>query len=270
MEDASFLFPVLGGILLLAGFLIWQRYQTGLHAIQINVPSYREVLSQLQKELSRARRSKRRLSVVVIRMATRFRDTKTFTDEHLQGVSHEFLLCGPIFSRALRDIDTVVYDVKNKQYVIVLPETTKTLAIQPIRRLNGMLSEGVASRLVIALSEFPCDGFCLEDLLSAGQRNMFPWASYARATSPAESYGGKSGSNLIRTQRSRSNDEETEKKQGIQGEGPTGSDQGGADAGQVGTFDWNTPHLDRGMEAADGQAGQDWAAGRTAAPSAEQ
>lgn len=185
----DFSLPLVGGIFFFGviGFLIWQRRQERqgkkLFPQPVSLPSYRDMLPQLQKELSRARRLQRPLSVVVIRIATSFRDASTY--DNLNGLSQiEFLLFGPVFGRVLRDIDCATYDGTNQQYVIVLPETTKAQATQPVKRLNSILGEKVASRLVVGLSEFPSDGLCLGDLVSACDDDVSPSNNYAPMSWP--------------------------------------------------------------------------------------
>lgn len=186
VEHALLLFPV-GGILFVIGFAIWQRRQERqgkkLFPQPASLPSYRDMLPQLQKELSRARRLERPLSVVVIRSGTPIKDANSCTDDDLNGLNQsEFLLSGPIgpiFGRAFRDIDCATYDGTSKQYVIVLPETTKPQAIQLVKRLNRLLGEKLASRLAVGLSEFPSDALCLEDLVFFACRgDAFPGNNY--------------------------------------------------------------------------------------------
>lgn len=207
VDYAPFPFPLVGGIFFLGviGFLIWQRRQKRFKQLfpePVSLPSYRDMLPHLQKELSRARRLKRPLSVVVIRIATPFRDARTY--DNLNGLSKiEFLLCGPVFGRVLRDIDCATYDSTNQQYVIVLPETTKPQATQPVKRLNSILGEKVASRLVVGLSEFPSDGLCLKDLVSACG-DVSPCINYAPMSWPeffAQAVEKKSGSNVTTTRK---------------------------------------------------------------------
>lgn len=208
VDHALFSLPLAGGIFFfgIIGLLIWQRRQKRVKQLfpqPVSFPSYHDRLPQLEKELSRARRLKRPLSVVVIRIGTPFKDASTYDSSQT-----EFLLCGPVFGRALRDIDCATYDGTNKQYVIVLPETTKAQAIQPVKRLNNILGEKVVSRLVVGLSEFPSDGLCLEDLVSACGDDVSPGINYAPMSSQvyfAQAVEKKSGSNLTMTKRPRRN-----------------------------------------------------------------
>ena len=143
------------------------------------IPAYRHLLPRLNKEISRHRRFKRPLTVIAIgpngnsssQPNKALIDTPDFDGPSSSNNSGkltqiEFILCGPIFRDAIREIDITAYDGANNKFVIALPETTKQQAMQTVIRLKNMVGEKVAEHLSVGVAEFPEDGLIIYDLLN--------------------------------------------------------------------------------------------------------
>lgn len=165
------------------------------------MPAYRQSLSQLRKEISRARRYQRPLAIVVIQI------NATFSRPHKGGVNEEsvvqvdqsgelqpleFVLCGSIFRDALRETDIATYDGVKKQFVIWLPESTKKDTIEIVKRLRNVVGKNIADNLSTGMAEFPEDGLIIEDLVNRAMERL------NRQTSTAPLDGKKNRSALVR------------------------------------------------------------------------
>lgn len=182
------LLVVVAGLILLLLNLLRHRKQDRstipLKSMAQAVPSYRSILPQLTKEISRARRLERPMTLVAIRpMSALLRkqkkagmspeeETKHSHDtqsSHLDPI--EFLFCGFALRDALREIDIAAYDGANNQFVVALPESTKEQAQLAVNRLNEIIGDGIASQLHVGIAEFAEDGLIIEDLI---KRAMAP------------------------------------------------------------------------------------------------
>ena len=174
-------------ILPLIGFFIsllylWQRNKKPSRYIEsafldaASIPSFRNSIELLNKELSRARRSHSPLSIIVIE----YHPTESGFNSSRQGGNSEslriisrgrerditdFLLCGKVIREALRDIDITSYAAVKNQLIIVLPESTKSEAEDALRRIKGIIGMG-ADQWRAEVAEFPNDGLILEDLVA--------------------------------------------------------------------------------------------------------
>ncbi len=146
------------------------------------IPVYRHSLPQLKKEIARARRYQHPLSVIIVQpsltpLETKKRHSKnksshknskngTYTNGEAVRISQiEFMLCGPIFRDALREVDRTTYDGANNRFIMILPESTKIQAVQTVNRLKTVMGEKLFGKLQIGISEFPKDGLIMEDLI---------------------------------------------------------------------------------------------------------
>ncbi len=170
----SFSMLVLGGTLI-TGMVLWQlrsSQRRGIgHASFLSqgtgLPSYRASLPQIGKELARARRSNRAVSVIVLRLNEHIANERAAADrESKHWFSRlDFLFLGHVIRDALREIDIATHDGANKQYVIVLPETSGLQAEELVSRLKNIIGENVASQFTIGVAAFPADGLAIEDLV---------------------------------------------------------------------------------------------------------
>jgi hypothetical protein len=194
----------LTSVLTIAGFvvlLIWllriltRRRHTTQHTItsilqSTSTQGYRQSLAKIRDELTRARRYERALSVVVFR-PNGFELSEDSTGMALRPVEKatnckkrnndsrkiEFLVRGCSIRDFVRRSDIITYDEVNNQIAIVLPETDKTRAASAVERLKCGLGKKFSDGLCIGISEFPVDGFDIEQLVtqaadSADDANM--------------------------------------------------------------------------------------------------
>jgi hypothetical protein len=187
LMDNSQLIVILLVILPLIGFFIslmylWQRNKKPSRYIEsafldaASLPSFRNSIEHLNKELSRARRSHRPLSMIVIEHhpteSGSNSSRQSDNSESLRIISRgrerditDFLLCGKVIREALRDIDITSYAAVNNQFIIVLPESTKSEAEDALRRIKGIIGMG-ADQMLAEVAEFPNDGLILDDLVA--------------------------------------------------------------------------------------------------------
>jgi len=177
LNDA--LFPV---FLFLLASLAWAIYYRFLHLRKRResemislitrftaVSCYRRSLPRLQREIARSRRLQRPMSIIVIRPKL------GCNRQDAGGLDRiEFLLCGASFINALRDMDVIAFDSAHDQFVIALPESSRTQATHTIDRLAGLIGKTMADRIHFGTVAFPEDGLNIDDLVtkagaSAGQ-----------------------------------------------------------------------------------------------------
>jgi GGDEF domain-containing protein len=181
------------------------------------IPTYRQSLPDLKKEIDRLRRYGRPLTVAVLRVQPASSNghngdlqslpsDDTVPDKnHAQvnktngngqhgtngngngngnghGNAHDqsedllhiaTIIYGPIVRDFLRDCDIVTYDTINNQFVILLPETSASQASQTMRRLNQLFVKRAGTQLISGISEFPKDGYTIEDLASNAIKDCY-------------------------------------------------------------------------------------------------
>lgn len=175
---------LIGGVLVIFGTLLWfkqRNLKNGLRTIAsivhaAGIPTYRNSLPLLRKEISRVRRYQHTLSVVVICPDGDLPEVENDSDmaasengsdenDFKQFTQIEFLLCGRILRDSLRDVDLIVYDGAKNQFVIFLPENNRTNAEKAVRRLSKILGKRISKQLFYGISEFPTEGLIVEDLI---------------------------------------------------------------------------------------------------------
>lgn len=162
---------------------LWQKRRNKKHSRHLesaildaaSIPSFHNSIGHLNKELSRARRSHRPLSIIVIEyhptVSGSYISRQSDDSKSLKITSHrgetdmtEFFLCGKVIRDALRDIDITSYAAVNNQFIIVLPESTKSEAEDALRRIKRLAGRG-ANQFLAEVAEFPNDGLILDDLV---------------------------------------------------------------------------------------------------------
>lgn len=170
----------------LGGIALWLYHRRRLLGHQslsllidaLSIPHYRKALPGLNRELSRARRFQRPLTVLVIRplpgvaLPGSPSGNGVPTAKPLNQL--DFLLTGTILRDSIREIDMLVYDGLQHQYIILLPETTREGARHTVNRLLEMGGDRVRGKTTIGIAEFPADGLIIEDLLQNAGTTIKP------------------------------------------------------------------------------------------------
>ncbi len=145
------------------------------------IPSLRQSLPDLILEVARARRLSHTLSLAVVRAEfpndqTRhgLRNVRYFKQDDTSAVKtrqldlQEFSNCSRAFRDLLREVDCVAFDSVRDQFIVVLPGSTHSQAVETISRIGKYLGPDIANRLLVGIAEYPKDGLFLEDLIEFG------------------------------------------------------------------------------------------------------
>ena len=134
--------------------------------------NYRRLISVLEAELDRSRRTQRPFSVVLLDMD----GLKTINDQfgHLTG-SRALVRIGKVLRNHSRAIDTPAR-YGGDEFALVLPEAGKDIASRVVSRIRERLSaEAESPKLSVSagVSAFPEDGDTPEKLLGAADRALY-------------------------------------------------------------------------------------------------
>ena len=144
------------------------------------IPTYRGS-PQLLDELARARRYQHPLTVAILKLddggssheAKRLFGnwralSKATVKQGGNGVlAFPFVAC--FLRDALRNGDTVTYDLVKNRLVIVLLEINKAGATQCMKRLQALIEQRTGLKLRVGLAEFPTDGYTIEAIVAHAQ-----------------------------------------------------------------------------------------------------
>ncbi len=144
------------------------------------IPTYRGS-PQLLDELARARRYQHPLTVAILKLddegsssevTRRFRNWRVSSNASVKqsgnGVlAFPFVAC--FLRDALRNDDTVTYDLVKNRLVIVLLEINKAGATQCMKRLQALIEQRTGLKLRAGLAEFPTDGYTIEAIVAQAQ-----------------------------------------------------------------------------------------------------
>jgi len=134
--------------------------------------NYRRLLSVLEAELDRSRRTQRAFSVVLLDMD----GLKGINDQfgHLTG-SRALVRLGKILRSHSRAIDTAAR-YGGDEFALVLPEASREIAARVVGRVRERLAaetEPPALSVSAGVAAFPEDGDTPEKLLAAADRNLY-------------------------------------------------------------------------------------------------
>jgi diguanylate cyclase (GGDEF)-like protein len=134
--------------------------------------NYRRLLSVLEAELDRSRRTQRAFSVVLLDMD----GLKAINDQfgHLTG-SRSLVRLGKILRSHSRAIDTAAR-YGGDEFALVLPEAGRDVAARVVGRVRERLAaepEQPALSVSAGVAAFPEDGDTPEKLLAAADRNLY-------------------------------------------------------------------------------------------------
>jgi diguanylate cyclase (GGDEF)-like protein len=142
--------------------------------------NYRRLLSVLEAELDRSRRTQRPFSVVLLDMD----GLKVINDQygHLTG-SRALVRIGKILRNHSRAIDTAAR-YGGDEFALVLPEAGKDIASRVVSRVRERLSseaEHPALSVSAGVAAFPEDGDTPEKLLGAADRALYAMKHHGRS-----------------------------------------------------------------------------------------
>jgi diguanylate cyclase (GGDEF)-like protein len=134
--------------------------------------NYRRLLSVLEAELDRSRRTQRAFSIVLLDMD----GLKAINDQfgHLTG-SRALVRLGKILRSHSRAIDTAAR-YGGDEFALVLPEAGREIAARVVGRVRERLAaedEPPALSVSAGVAAFPEDGDTPEKLLAAADRNLY-------------------------------------------------------------------------------------------------
>jgi diguanylate cyclase (GGDEF)-like protein len=143
--------------------------------------NYRRLISVLEAELDRSRRTQRPFSVVLLDMD----GLKIINDQygHLTG-SRALVRIGKILRNHSRAIDTAAR-YGGDEFALVLPEAGKDIASRVVYRIRERLSaepEHPALSVSAGVAAFPQDGDTPEKLLGAADRALYVMKHHGRSS----------------------------------------------------------------------------------------
>lgn len=176
--------PVAGLLVATMLFWSWQRRSNG-HVVMMGrgdataLPSYRRSLPDLGQELARMRRYERSLTVLVLRLASTSAAAASGTDGIVSGVEPTrrtalqlpFWHVGTMLRDLLRDSDVATCEYARGEYVLLLPETNRTQAIQAANRLAKVIFATTELQVRSGVAEFPTDGLIVEELVKSANED---------------------------------------------------------------------------------------------------
>ncbi len=174
-------------VVMLSGALLEQaRLFEQVRSMAITDPltglsNYRRLISVLEAELDRSRRTQRPFSVVLLDMD----GLKIINDQygHLTG-SRALVRIGKILRNHSRAIDTAAR-YGGDEFALVLPEAGKDLSSRVVSRIRERLSaepEHPALSVSAGVSAFPEDGDTPEKLLGAADRALYAMKHHGRSS----------------------------------------------------------------------------------------
>ena len=143
--------------------------------------NYRRLISVLEAELDRSRRTQRPFSIVLLDMD----GLKSINDQygHLTG-SRSLVRIGKILRNHSRAIDTAAR-YGGDEFAVVLPEAGKDIASRIVSRIRERLSaepERPALSVSAGVAAFPEDGDTPERLLGAADRELYAMKHHGRSS----------------------------------------------------------------------------------------
>ncbi len=129
--------------------------------------TYSESILQMERELSRARRFERRLSVAVLRIVESPAEDSGIRSWGFSSYGLvRYLMLGASIRGQLREYDIIAYPPELDRYALLLAECTQQQARKTAERIVERAWQLTGVRLQGGVAEFPTHGFVLEDLFT--------------------------------------------------------------------------------------------------------
>ena len=174
--------------------IAWIIRETSVISKAAAIPALNAVTPVLDKELARARRKERLLTMAVLRIedkelvenigilvAGHANAGTAARRQAMQTVRIVFLLVGTILRDAMRESDIIAYDVINDDYVLLLPDCPKQEAAAAAERMQQILPDRTMANSCAGFAEFPKDALTLDTLIAAARAALAAAPSGGRA-----------------------------------------------------------------------------------------
>lgn len=126
------------------------------------LPAFHELRPLFERELRRARRYERPLSILVLRF-----------DRTLDRAQREHRVSQleSLLQDALRETDLVGYMADKSEFAALLPEADVSTALQGAKRIRQLWRERDSVGLDAGAATYPADGLTLDDLLAHARQS---------------------------------------------------------------------------------------------------
>jgi hypothetical protein len=163
------------------------------------VRRFQEIRPAFERELRRARRYERPLSVIVLGTRGPFLSGQSRGHNHnvaakmgaesspaAQSSIHylQFLQLGAVLQDTLRETDIAGHVAERGEYIVVLPEATADAALQTLRRISALLRGRGVGSFRVASAAFPTDGLTLDELIETARATLGVTAERATTKQP--------------------------------------------------------------------------------------
>jgi hypothetical protein len=137
----------------------------------LHVSTYRQRLAAFNRELNRARRADRSLTVVALALDRESSGPPGSTSGEPRTTRLAYMLVGSMLRELIREHDLVAYDPATDRYVLMLVDSDRGEAIGLIGRIQDEILARSTLLLQAGLAQLPEDGLTLADLVRrAGER----------------------------------------------------------------------------------------------------
>lgn len=142
-----------------------------------SLPTYHELKPLLERELRRARRYERPLSLVILSL-DRHAPQSANGSAHVAGPDPsivqqlQFFHVGALLRDTLRETDLAGYVAETQEFVAMLPEGDVDAAARTAGRINERLADRMTVRLRTGAAAYPDGGLTLDDLMDSARRGQ--------------------------------------------------------------------------------------------------
>jgi two-component system, cell cycle response regulator len=147
----------------------------GMLELTGSLPTFHELRPFMERELRRARRYERPLSVLVIALDPAPAPTSSWLGARAEALRNEmaaqlsFFHMGSLLRDSLRETDMAGFVAETQEFVALLPEMELPAARRTAERLNGVFSRRTSAGVRIAAADFPSAGLTLPDILGSAR-----------------------------------------------------------------------------------------------------
>ncbi len=144
------------------------------------IPTFRSTLPQISNELTRARRTQRTLSILLLSLETAHLLTNRrtvigraanrngngkFRIDHMPTIALVIPQASYVLRNTIRESDILACGPAPGEFILALAETNRDQALRFVQRLQKLVTTGALTPLKAGIAEFPGDGLTIEDLV---------------------------------------------------------------------------------------------------------